>query len=145
MQRLLIGLIILGSMNAFAKVNHVEPNDSIELIPQGSKVTFIKDFNVKPRLREHKLSESKSYACFLYLHQDGVSGSDRVISAGRSFEVEYFGMAYPRFNLPKEEKAQTIYCKSRIGKEKENQMTVAEFVDAIADTLVLKMSDPHEF
>jgi hypothetical protein len=141
MKKLLICLTTFVSFSLFGGILHVGPTDSVSLIPHGSYIKFTKDFNVKPVLVHHLLGSKETTKCFLYTKTS--SKIDRVIKAGTKIEIEFLDMRYPRFNTPKNNKIESIFCD--IPSTYNQTMTVQDFVDAISDVAVLIMSEPVEF
>lgn len=131
----------LITSSVFANLFHVEPTDSIRLIPEGSVIKFTRDFNIKPQTYEHLLGNSQEASCYLYVKK--TSPKDRVIKAGTTFEIKFFNMKYPRLVVPGSDKIEIIYCK--VLSTDNWDMTIQQFTDAIANTAKLIMSEPEEF
>jgi len=140
MKHFITGLLLLSSLSTIAAPFHVEPTDSIRLIPEGSYIEFTKDFNVKPVLDAHLLGNSKRIRCWMVTN---VSSKDRVIKAGTKIEIRFLDMYYPRFSTPKDEKIKNIYCSNPVTEDRE--LLVGEFEDAIKSVAKLVMSEPVEF
>lgn len=143
MKKIMFVFVALVSLSTgvLASVLHVEPTDSVELIPAGSYIEFVKDFNVKPRQLAHLLGIDGDNKCFMYVSE--AKNEDRVIKKGTKIEISFHGMNYPRFSSPNNTKIESIYC--QVPASKNLNMTVKEFTDAISSTAVLKMSEPVEF
>ena len=141
MKGLLISLLIVGTLNSIAGILHVEPTDSVKLIPSGSYIEFTKDFNVKPMLKEHALGSANGVVCKMNL--EVISDKDRVIRIGTKIEIKFHDMKYPRFVTPGNKNINTIFCE--VPAREHRDMTVKEFTDSISNVANLVMSGPIDF